>query len=187
MLSTLDKLTIRLREDITSLSQAFTVLNPHHLKTIIYSNNLKRLNGFNSTESIEKQAKAFQYAGDYHWEKSSIISGFKSGWYYALAGHYFEKIEQYGRSGSLFHYAGHQFRRFGALEKGMKFYFKSADILFTHCSSDQDLLEMAYRSTRRAIGLSKESGDEEVLKNWMGQKDHFSIFVKQFQDQNPWD
>lgn len=162
----------------------FKPKNPQLLKKYIYEAEKKKNI---SKNQLGAYAKKYQLLGDFYWSKKSISSGLTSGWYYVLSAECFEEIGDLKSAGYLYHYAGNQFRRIGTLEKAMKFYFKSAKTHFEINNPDNKILAMAHRSTRRSIGLSKSSGDEEILKEWMGDKSCFSDYVLQYKDQNIWD
>ncbi|WP_046759255.1 hypothetical protein [Kordia jejudonensis] len=176
----------RINEFFKIFIRYFKSKNPQLIKKYIYNKEHKIIEKL-SQDNFNHQAQKYNLLGDFYWSKSSIASGTIAGWYYVLSAECYEKNRDYKKAGYLYHFAGNQFRRIGTLEKAMKFYFISAKIHFEVKEVDQKIVEMAHRSTRRAIGLSKSSGDEEILKNWMEDRICFSKYVEQFKKQNIWD
>lgn len=165
----------------------FTVHNPQTIKATVLEANQRRLAHIDDAALWRHRAMRFWFLADWFWASNRITGGMKSGWYYVLAGWCFEKAGAYREAGDLYHYAGHQFRRWQSLEKAMAYYFASAAVLLRHLGEDETARKSAHRSARRAIGLSKESGDEELLKQWMEGISGFQQYIDQFSTQNPWD
>jgi hypothetical protein len=180
------RIALSLQASFDALSDRFRVHNPRTLQASVFDFYQKRLSEVNSPEAWQNWAVKFWYWGDWHWPDNSIIGGTKSGWYYALSGWCFEQAGDLRNAGNLYHFTGHQFRRFQALEKAMHYYFMSAVILLKD-SGDEASRKRADRSIRRAIGLSKESGNEAVLAEKMEGISAFQFYFDQFKTQNPWD
>ena len=119
---------------------------------------------------LKKVGLFLWFSADRCWNKPGNRNGYRAAWYYAKSGEAFELAGDFGSAGRLYHFAGHRFRKFDSQRKAMDLYFKFALTIRKHVAPSDSTIEIANRSIRRAIGIAKNIGDEEILHDKMVKK-----------------
>lgn len=150
-------------------------------------NSSKSFDLSSANAEIKKVALFFWFSADRYWNKLGNRNGYKAAWFYAKSGEAFELAGDFASAGILYHFAGHQFRKFDSQRKAMDLYFKSALIIKNNLKIDHPSTEIANRSIHRAIGVAKNIGDEEILYKMMKGNKIYKKITDQFKAQNIWD
>jgi hypothetical protein len=151
------------------------------------NNTSKSFDISSANAEIKKVALFFWFSADRYWNKLGNRNGYRAAWYYTKSGEAFELAGDFASAGELYHFAGHQFRKFDSQRKAMDLYFKSALIIRKNLKIDHPSTEIANRSIHRAIGIAKNIGDEEILCQMMKKNRIYKKLTDEYKTQNIWD
>lgn len=166
-------------------------------KTSRFRKSLENQDSGNSSKSFDQSSDHAElkkvglflwFSADRYWNKPGNRNGYRAAWYYAKSGEAFELAGDFGSAGRLYHFAGHQFRKFDSQRKAMDLYLKSALTIRRYLDPSHPTIEIANRSIRRAIGIAKNIGDEKILCDKMIENNIYKELTDQFEsnNQNVW-